>query len=355
MKDLILSLSPGPWKEYELIDTGGFEKLERFGKFILSRPEPQAIWDKSLPDAEWKKLAHAHFAKEKNNPEKGQWQQLKPMPDHWQLPYENAEGLKMTLNLSQTSFKHIGVFPEQAVNWDYLYRKLKAFPTAKPKVLNLFGYTGAASVAARAAGADVSHLDSVKQVVTWTKHNMESSGLDGIRWIVDDAMKFIKREARRGNVYQAIVLDPPAYGRGPEGEKWILEEQINEMLKTCAEILDPKNHLLLLNMYSLSFSSIIAANLIQSNFGAVKHAEQIGYPVVVRPSYVLGGRAMEIVHHQADLDRVQQRAEAHALLQRDPQQQDDDAGDLDDDADGNAGDILTEGETLAGRWQAHVV
>ena len=219
-------------------------------------------------------MAHAHFAKEKNNPEKGQWQQLKAMPDHWQLPYENAEGLKMTLNLSQTSFKHIGVFPEQAVNWDYLFRKLKAFPTPKPKVLNLFGYTGAASVAARAAGAEVSHLDSVKQVVTWTKHNMESSDLDGIRWIVDDAMKFIKREARRGNVYQAIVLDPPAYGRGPEGEKWILEEQINEMLKTCKEILDPKDHLLLLNMYSLSFSSLIAANLVQSNFGAVKHAEQ---------------------------------------------------------------------------------
>ncbi|MEY3644856.1 MAG: hypothetical protein RLZZ207_1551 [Bacteroidota bacterium] len=274
MKDTILSLCPGPWTDYELIDTGGFEKLERFGKFILSRPEPQAIWDKSLPDTDWKKLAHAHFAKEKNNPEKGQWQQLKAMPDHWQLPYENAEGLRMILNLSQTSFKHIGVFPEQAVNWDYLYRKLKAFPTPKPKVLNLFGYTGAASVAARAANAEVSHLDSVKQVVTWTKHNMESSGLDGIRWIVDDAMKFIKREARRGNVYQAIVLDPPAYGRGPEGEKWILEEQINEMLKTCKEILDPKDHLLLLNMYSLSFSSLIAANLVQSNFGAVKHAEQ---------------------------------------------------------------------------------
>ena len=119
MKDLILSLSPGPWKEYELIDTGGFEKLERFGKFILSRPEPQAIWDKSLPESDWKKLAHAHFAKEKNNPEKGQWQQLKPMPDRWQLPYSNEEGLNLTLNLSQTSFKHIGIFPEQAVNWDY--------------------------------------------------------------------------------------------------------------------------------------------------------------------------------------------------------------------------------------------
>ncbi len=274
MNETILSLCPIPWADYELIDTGGFEKLERFGKYILSRPEPQAIWDKSLQETEWRKLAHAHFAKEKNNPEKGQWQQIKPMPHNWSIDYENQDGLKLTLNLAQTSFKHIGLFPEQAVNWDYLYQKIKAFPSQKPKVLNLFAYTGAASVACRAAGADVTHLDSVRQVVTWSKHNMESSGLDGIRWMVDDAMKFIKREERRGNVYQGIILDPPAYGRGPEGEKWILEEQINEMLKTCSEILDKNNHFLLLNMYSLSFSSLIAANLIRSNFGAVKNPEQ---------------------------------------------------------------------------------
>lgn len=274
MKETILSLCPGPWSDYELIDTGGFEKLERFGTYILSRPEPQAIWDKSLPETEWRRLAHSHFAKEKNNPEKGQWQQIKPMPHNWSIDYENQDGLKMTLNLAQTSFKHIGLFPEQAVNWDYLYQKIKSFPSQKPKVLNLFAYTGAASVACRAAGADVTHLDSVKQVVTWSKHNMESSALDGIRWMVDDAMKFIKREARRGNVYQGIILDPPAYGRGPEGEKWILEEQINEMLKTCAKILDPINHFLLLNMYSLSFSSLIAANLIRSNFGEVQNPEQ---------------------------------------------------------------------------------
>ena len=274
MNETILSLCPGPWIDYELIDTGGFEKLERFGKFILSRPEPQAIWDKSLSESEWKALAHAHFAKEKNNPEKGQWQQIKPMPHNWSIDYQNGDGLKMTLNLAQTSFKHIGLFPEQAVNWDYLYQKIKTFPGQQPKVLNLFAYTGAASVACRAAGAEVTHLDSVKQVVTWSKHNMESSGLDGIRWMIDDAMKFIKREARRGNIYQGIILDPPAYGRGPEGEKWILEEQINEMLKTCAEILDPKDHFLLLNMYSLSFSSLIAANLIKSNFGEVQNPEQ---------------------------------------------------------------------------------
>ncbi|WP_026945956.1 class I SAM-dependent methyltransferase [Algoriphagus marincola] len=273
MEERILSLSPGAWDDYELIDTGGFEKLERFGDFILSRPEPQAIWDKSLPESEWKKQAHAHFAKEKNNPEKGNWQQLKKMPHNWQITYKNQQGLNLKLNLAQTSFKHIGLFPEQAVNWDYLYESIQSFPGEKPKVLNLFAYTGAASVAAKAAGADVTHLDSVKQVVTWSRHNMEASGLDGIRWIVDDALKFIKREARRGNIYQGIILDPPAYGRGPDGEKWILEEQINEMLKICSEILAPVNNFLLLNMYSLSFSSLIAVNLVQSNFKNIKNAE----------------------------------------------------------------------------------
>ncbi|TXE11476.1 class I SAM-dependent methyltransferase [Algoriphagus aquimarinus] len=273
MNESILSLCPGPWNDYELIDTGGFEKLERFGDFILSRPEPQAIWDKTLPESEWRNLAHAHFAKEKSNPEKGNWEQLKKMPHNWAIEYSNPDGLNLKLNLAQTSFKHIGLFPEQAVNWDYLYKTIKRSPVAKPKVLNLFAYTGAASVAAKAAGADVTHLDSVKQVVTWARHNMESSAQSDIRWMVDDAMKFIKREARRGNKYNGIILDPPAYGRGPDGEKWVLEEQINEMLKVCAEILDPKDHFLLLNMYSLSFSSLIAANLINTTFKNVQNAE----------------------------------------------------------------------------------
>ena len=273
MKESILSLSPKFWEDYELIDTGGFEKLERFGQYVLSRPEPQAIWDKSMSEEDWRKMAHAHFAKEKNNPEKGQWKESKKIPHNWQVSYQNPGGLKLRLNLAMTSFKHIGLFPEQAVNWDYISDTLKDFPVKNPKLLNLFAYTGAASVAARAHGAEVTHLDSVKQVVTWSKHNMESSGLDGIRWIVDDAMKFIRREVRRGNTYHGIILDPPAYGRGPDGEKWILEEQINEMLKLCAQLLDPDHHFLILNMYSLSFSSIIAANLINSNFKEVNNAE----------------------------------------------------------------------------------
>ncbi|TVP43174.1 MAG: oxidoreductase [Mongoliibacter sp.] len=273
MKETILSLTPENWEDYELIDTGAFEKLERFGPYILSRPEPQAIWDKSMKDTEWTAMAHAHFSKEKNNPEKGNWNELKRIPHNWQIQYKGPNSLQMKLNLAMTSFKHIGLFPEQAVNWDYIADTLNQLPVKNPKVLNLFAYTGAASVAAKACGAEVTHLDSVKQVVTWSKHNMESSGQDGIRWIVDDAMKFIKREVRRGNKYHGIILDPPAYGRGPDGEKWILEEQINEMLKICAELLEEKHHFLILNMYSLSFSSIIAANLINSNFKEVNNAE----------------------------------------------------------------------------------
>ncbi|MFD2036663.1 class I SAM-dependent methyltransferase [Belliella marina] len=273
MKETILSLTPQNWSDYELIDTGGFEKLERFGDFVLSRPEPQAIWDKSMDEQEWKSMAHAIFSKEKNNPEKGHWNELKKIPHNWQISYRNQDDLKLKLNLAMTSFKHIGLFPEQAVNWDYITDTVKKLPVKQPKILNLFAYTGAASVAARGTGADVTHLDSVKQVVTWSKHNMESSGMEGIRWIVDDAMKFIKREVRRGNKYHGIILDPPAYGRGPDGEKWILEEQINEMLKLCAELLEPEHHFLILNMYSLSFSSIIAANLVNSNFKEVNNAE----------------------------------------------------------------------------------
>ena len=267
-----VALTPTHWKEYELLDTGGFEKLERFGDYVISRPEPQAIWDKRLSPDEWRKLAHAHFAKEKGNPEKGSWEILKKMPEQWTIGYENPAGLRMTLNLALTSFKHIGIFPEQAVNWDYITDTLKDFPTGNAKVLNLFAYTGAASVAAKAAGADVTHLDAVKQVVTWSKFNMEASGQKDIRWVVDDALKYVRREVRRGSQYQGIILDPPAYGRGPNGEKWILEDNINELLKICAQLLDPNVHFLLVNMYSLSFSSMIAANLVQSNFSGIEHA-----------------------------------------------------------------------------------
>ncbi len=267
----ILSLSPQHWTDYELLDTGEFEKLERFGPYIMTRPEPQAIWDRSLPVEEWDKRSNAIFRKDPKNPEKGNWTVKGKMPHNWQIGYQK-DGMNLKLNLAMSSFKHVGLFPEQACNWDYIYERIQAMPVQKPKVLNLFAYTGAASIAARAAGAEVTHLDAVKQVVTWSRHNMESSGLDGIRWVVEDAMKFVKREAKRGNKYHGIILDPPAYGRGPDGEKWLLDQQINEMLKLCAEILEPEHHFFLLNMYSLSFSALIAKNLVDCSFKNINNA-----------------------------------------------------------------------------------
>lgn len=263
---MIKLLTPTHWKDYELIDSGNFEKLERFGNQVLTRPEPQAVWDKSLPEPEWLKRSQAIFRKEKNDPEKGKWNLNKDCKEQWQIGYSyKSMNLKMRLGL--TSFRHIGVFPEQGDNWDFIYDRVKEMKTTRPKVLNLFAYTGGASLAACAAGADVSHVDSVKPVITWARENMEISGLDSIRWIVEDALKFVKREVRRGTKYQGIILDPPAYGRGADGEKWVLEENINEMIKLCSELLDPKEHFLLMSLYSMGFSSLIGENLIRSAFG----------------------------------------------------------------------------------------
>ncbi|CAA9242972.1 MAG: Putative oxidoreductase [uncultured Cytophagales bacterium] len=267
---MIKLLAPAHWKEYQLLDSGGFEKLEKFGDYVLARPEPQAVWDKSLTDEDWQRRASATFRKEKNNPEKGQWELKRGMKDRWLMHYGHDK-LQLTFRIALSSFKHVGIFPEQASNWDYIYEKTARLD--KPRVLNLFAYTGGASLAAKAAGAEVVHVDSVKQVVSWARDNMEASRLDNIRWIVDDAMKYVKREVKRGSRYQGIILDPPAYGRGPEGEKWLLEEHINELLKHCAELLDPKQHYLILNLYSLGFSALIVDNLVQSCFGQVAQPE----------------------------------------------------------------------------------
>lgn len=255
----MLILSPKAWKDYELIDSGDFEKLERFGKYITIRPEPQAIWKKQLTQKDWEKRANVYFKQKSSS--SGVWDRLKEMPDQWQITYPLEEGTDFTLRLGLTSFKHVGVFPEQAVNWDYIYSSIKQTGIDRPKFLNLFAYTGAASLAARAAGADVTHVDSIKQVVSWSNQNMTLSGLTDIRWVVEDALKFVKREERRGNFYNGIILDPPAYGHGPSGEKWKLEENIREMVETVIRLLDPKKHFLILNAYSLGFSSIILENL----------------------------------------------------------------------------------------------
>ena len=194
----------------------------------------------------------------------GEWKKLKEMPDRWNLKYKVA-GSKSELEfrLALTSFKHVGIFPEQAVNWDYISESISLMKVEKPKFFNLFAYTGAASLAAKAAGADVTHLDSIKQVVTWARENMELSGLKDIRWLVEDALKFVKREVKRGNKYNGIILDPPAYGNGPEGEKWKLEDNIQEMMQHVLQLLDEKNHFLILNAYSLGFSPVIIENLLK--------------------------------------------------------------------------------------------
>lgn len=262
------------WKDYELIDSGDGEKLERFGEYRIIRPEPKALWAKSLSAAEWNRLAHTRFRPgagfgKAGKEDSGTWERLRRSEDQWYIRYPGSpDGPEFTLRLGLTSFKHVGVFPEQAPNWKYIYSSTRALAASgrKPKVLNLFAYTGAASLAAKAAGADVTHLDSVRQVVTWARGNMEKSGLDGIRWIVEDAMKFARREERRGNVYDGIIMDPPAYGHGPDGEKWKLDECLFEMMKSVNSILAPSSSFLVLNLYSNGFSPLLGETVVKQAF-----------------------------------------------------------------------------------------
>ena len=278
------------WKDYELLDSGDGEKLERFGSYVLSRPEPKALWTKSLPQSEWARLSHTHFKPgagfgRAGKEDSGTWERLRAMDDQWwiryALPAPGAAGISLRLGL--TSFKHVGVFPEQAPNWDFIYRKCRSMES--PKVLNLFAYTGAASLAARAAGAEVTHLDSVRQVVTWARGNMERSGLDGVRWVVEDAMKFAARECRRGHLYDGIILDPPAYGHGPDGEKWKLDECLFEMLRTVATILAPHGFVVL-NLYSNGYSAALGETLVREAFGIP------GLPAAAAPRITSGELAL---------------------------------------------------------------
>lgn len=261
-------LTPQKFSDYELIDVGDFEKLERFGRFITIRTEPQAVWSKKLSNEEWEKRAHMKFVPKSSS--SGTWEKLKEAPDRWPISYrigQDNNNPKIAFRLGLTSFKHVGIFPEQASNWDYIYNAIKEMNTPQPKVLNLFAYTGGASLAAKAAGADVVHVDSIKQVISWSKENMELSGLDNIRWVVEDAMKFVQREQKRGNKYNGIILDPPAFGHGPNGEKWKLEDNILEMINGVLNLLDDNEHFLILNAYSLGFSSLIIENLLKEKAG----------------------------------------------------------------------------------------
>jgi 23S rRNA (cytosine1962-C5)-methyltransferase len=271
-------LHPASWHDYELLDSGNFEKLERFGKYVLIRPEPQALWSRSLSDEVWKKTAHAKFVREQTDKfrftddVKGGWSKDPSMPESWNVQY-NYNGLRLTLRLALTGFGHVGVFPEQGSNWNFIYDTLTQWQLQRPRVLNLFAYTGAASVVARSAGADVTHCDASRPGLNWASQNMQMNGLQDIRWVYEDAFKFVKREVKRGNKYNGVIMDPPPYGRGPEGEKWTLQEQLDELLALSSALLEKKNHFHILSMYAAGLSPIVGLNVAKSHFPEMREPE----------------------------------------------------------------------------------
>ena len=262
------------WQDYELIDTSSGEKLERWGKVRLIRPDPQIIW-KTPKEADWQK-ADAHY--HRSNKGGGQWETLKKLPESWQVNYDG-----LVFKISPTGFKHTGLFPEQAVNWD-LFRKLIREAGRPISVLNLFAYTGGATLACLQAGATVCHVDASKGMVQWAKENAALSGLSDrpVRWIVDDCEKFVQREIRRGHHYDAIIMDPPSYGRGPGGEVWQLEEKIYDLLSLCTGVLSGKPLFFALNSYTTGLSPSVMAHLLGVTLGRQFEgeitADEIGLP-----------------------------------------------------------------------------
>ena len=262
------------WKDYEVIDCSKGEKLERWGDYILVRPDPQVIWDTPRKEKGWHKM-NAHYHRSKKGG--GEWEFF-DLPQQWSIHYRN-----LTFQLKPFSFKHTGLFPEQAANWDWFSELIKK--TGRPvKVLNLFAYTGGATIAAAAAGASVTHVDASKGMVTWAKENAASSGLADapIRWIVDDCVKFVEREIRRGNHYDAIIMDPPSYGRGPKGEIWKIEESIHPLVKLCAQLLVEKPLFFLINSYTTGLQPAVLSYLIGTElkrFPGKVIADEIGLPV----------------------------------------------------------------------------
>ena len=258
-----MRFAPTKWKEYELIDSGDLEKIERFGDVILIRPETSALWPKSLSDREWNSLAHGKFMhKDKTS---GWWKEFQQLPASWSIQYPLGDH-RLSFNLKLTKFKHVGIFPEHANNWEFIKARVEALLESEKevRVLNLFAYTGGASLAACAAGAVTTHVDSIRQVVSWSRENMESSGLENIRWTVEDALKFVQREAKRGNTYHGIIMDPPSWGLGPKGEKWRLEDQINNLLKAVSQVLEDR-HFVIINTYS-GLSPVMLENLTKAHF-----------------------------------------------------------------------------------------
>ncbi len=262
------------WKDYEVIDCSKGEKLERWGDYILVRPDPQVIWDTPRKEKGWHKM-NAHYHRSKKGG--GEWEFF-DLPQQWSIHYRN-----LTFQLKPFSFKHTGLFPEQAANWDWFSELIKK--AGRPvKVLNLFAYTGGATIAAAAAGASVTHVDASKGMVTWAKENAASSGLTDapIRWIVDDCVKFVEREIRRGNHYDALIMDPPSYGRGPKGEIWKIEESIHPLVKLCAQLLVDRPLFFLINSYTTGLQPAVLSYLIGTElkrFPGKVTADEIGLPV----------------------------------------------------------------------------
>lgn len=263
------------WKDYEVIDTSKGEKLERWGKYILLRPDPQVLWDTPKKNPAWKRL-NAHYHRSKKGG--GEWEFF-DLPEQWSIHYKD-----LTFHLKPFSFKHTGLFPEQAANWDWFSDLIKK--ANRPiKVLNLFAYTGGATCAAAKAGASVTHVDASKGMVTWAKENAQASGLADapIRWIVDDCVKFVEREIRRGNHYDAIIMDPPSYGRGPKGEIWKIEEKIHPFIALCEQLLSDDPLFFLVNSYTTGLAPAVLTYLISTEVVA-KHggkvvSDEIGLPV----------------------------------------------------------------------------
>lgn len=267
------------WKDYEVLDTSKGEKLERWGNYILVRPDPQVIWNTPRDHKGWRqKNGHYHRSKKGG----GEWEFFN-LPQQWCIEYKPRTQEALTFQLKPFSFKHTGLFPEQAANWDWFSEKIRSCRRSI-KILNLFAYTGGATLAAAKAGAAVTHVDASKGMVVWAKENARSSGLDEapIRWIVDDCVKFVEREIRRGNHYDAIIMDPPSYGRGPKGEIWKIEDSIFPFIQLCTQLLSDKPLFFLVNSYTTGLAPTVLTYMLSTalkEFGGTVASQEIGLPV----------------------------------------------------------------------------
>ena len=264
------------WKDYEIIDTSNGEKLERWNNIYLLRPDPQIIWDNGNLIDNYDNINAVYYRSNKGG---GHWENLKSTPAQWQVNYKN-----LTFNIKQMGFKHTGLFPEQAANWDFMIDKIKK-SGRDIKVLNLFAYTGGASVACLSAGASVVHVDSSRGMVDWAKENVKASGLEDrpIRYLVDDVVKFVKREIRRGNKYDAIVMDPPSFGRGSNGEVWDIEKDLFNLVSLCTEILSDDPLFFIINSYTTGLSKEVLVNVLKLTVGKIYdgdiYSDEIGLPI----------------------------------------------------------------------------